>query len=138
MPQDNETAVYDLVKISPDGQHIVDLNCKGEYSMANFWYSIIVDGKAIEGREVVDSCIWSSDSRYFAVTEIPEGEYPQDGRFNVLLFDFERKRFSLITHPEDKGIRPVRFDGNNLICQTWRDSAEWSFAITTLQGWQPL
>lgn len=133
MQENNNTSVYDLVKLSPDRKHVVDLFYKGEYSMANYWYSLAIDGKQITGREVVDSCVWSEDSKYFAIAEIPAGENPRDGKFAVLVFDVEQGSFASVSHTD--GLRPVRFEENKLICLTWRGNTEFIVELATLD-WQ--
>ena len=104
-----------IVAFSPNGSHKANLLYMGEIRFGPPYYSLLVDELSFKNRVFGRSCLWSPDSRFFAVQEwetTSEGQAPQT---RLLLVDLESRRECVLSRAEGGFIVPKQFQDDKLI-----------------------
>lgn len=131
-----------LVISSPDQAKTASLTLAGEIRFGPPYYSLVVENYRFLERIFGDACLWSPDSRYFAIQEwetIQEAGGPQT---HLLLIDVDTKRECVVSRAENGFIVPLKFKNNNLIYRKEYfvppAAGEYEIEFLALNGWETL
>ena len=131
--------MQDIMVPSPDSVHKAVMRYAGEIRFGPAYYSLIINKISFGERVFGASCLWSPDSRYFAIQEwetIKESDGPQTG---LLLVDLPNRRECILSRAEKGFIAPKRFEREKLIYakQYYGQGriSEFEIEFLSLAGW---
>ena len=104
-----------IVAFSVNGSHTANLLYKGEIRFGPPYYSLKIDELSFKNRVFGRSCLWSPDSRFFAVQEWESTNEGQGPKTRLLLIDVEQKRECVLSRAEQGFIIPKKFEGDKLV-----------------------
>ncbi|MBA5203624.1 MULTISPECIES: hypothetical protein [Pectobacterium] len=127
-----------------DQQHTAMLIYVGEIRFGPPYFSLSIDGNALEGRVFGKELLWSPDSRYLAVQEwlsTAERDGPQTA---LLCIDVIEERQCQISQAVGGFIVPIRFEDDTLIYEKQyfgaerNGTTEYEIPFTALSRWSAL
>ena len=105
----------DIPVQSPNKLYKVILKYLGEIRFGPPYYSLTIDELSFKNRVFGRSCLWSPDSRFFAVQEWESTNEGQGPKTRLLLIDVEQKRECVLSRAEQGFIIPKKFEGDKLV-----------------------
>lgn len=105
----------DIIVPSPDLSHKAVMKYTGEIRFGPAYYSLMLDQRSFGGRVFGQSCLWSPDSRYFAVQEWESTRESDGPRTRLLLIDLPAEKQCLLSRAEQGFIVPKKFEAEKLI-----------------------
>jgi hypothetical protein len=131
-----------LFSISPDNSRKAVLDYANEIRFGPAYYYLRVDDISFGGRVFGNSCLWSPDSRFFAVQEWDSTSETQGPKTRLLLLDFETRRECILSRADGGFIVPKQFEGNKLIYAKKYPAKgienEFEIEFLTLDRWENL
>lgn len=127
-----------------DQQHTAMLIYVGEIRFGPPYFSLSIDGNALEERVFGKELLWSPDSRYLAVQEwlsTAERDGPQTA---LLCIDVIEERQCQISQAAGGFIVPIRFEDDTLIYEKQyfgaerNGTTEYEIPFTALSRWSAL
>ncbi|MEQ9885861.1 hypothetical protein [Pectobacterium zantedeschiae] len=127
-----------------DRQHRAMLICAGEIRFGPPYFSLSIDGKALEERVFGKEMLWSPDSRYLVVQEwlsTVERDGPQTA---LLCIDVLEEKQCQVSQAAGGFIVPVRFEDDKLIYEKQyfggerNGITEYEIPFTALPRWTTL
>jgi hypothetical protein len=104
-----------IVSVSPDNLRTAILEYANEIRFGPAYYTLKVDDISFGGRVFGNSCLWSPDSRFFAVQEWESTSETPGPKTHLLLLDFETRRACVLSRADGGFIVPKQFDRDKLI-----------------------
>jgi hypothetical protein len=98
---------------SPDGRHIAVLREAGVTDAGAPLSSLTIDRLAFGDRRFGDACLWSPDSRYFAIQEWIKLDDPAGAAMQLLLIDVERRQEAILAGTQGR-IEPTAFESGRV------------------------
>ena len=131
-----------IVVFSPNGSHTANLLYSGEIRFGPPYYSLTIDELSFKNRVFGRSCLWSPDSRFFAVQEWESTNEGQGPKTRLLSIDVEQKRECVLSRAEQGFIIPKKFEGDKLVYTKEYPGKgivnEFEIAFLTLNRWEDL
>nr|WP_240472584.1 hypothetical protein [Pectobacterium brasiliense] len=127
-----------------DRQHTAMLIYAGEIRFGPPYFSLSIDGKALDDRVFGKDMLWSPDSRYLAVQEwlsTAERDGPQTA---LLCVDVLEERQCQVSQAAGGFIVPMRFEDDKLIYEKQyfgaeiNGATEYEIPFTALPRWSTL
>lgn len=127
-----------------DRQHTAMLIYAGEIRFGPPYFSLSIDGKALDDRVFGKDMLWSPDSRYLAVQEwlsTAERDGPQTA---LLCVDVLEERQCQVSQAAGGFIVPMRFEDDKLIYEKQyfgaerNGTTEYEIPFTALSRWHAL
>jgi hypothetical protein len=105
---------------SPDGSHAAEFLYAGEIRFGPPFYTVELDGRLLSKRLFRKryfgaSCSWSSDSRYFALSEWLSRSESRGPETQVVVIDIPNRQECAVDRVRGGFAEPARFEGNTLI-----------------------
>jgi hypothetical protein len=105
----------ELATRSPDLLHNVVMRFVGEIRFGPAYYSLVIDELSFGNRVFGNACLWSPNSRFFAVQEWETTSEGHGPKTRLLLIDIIKKREYVLSRAEQGFIEPKKFEDNKLI-----------------------
>jgi hypothetical protein len=132
----------DIIATSPDLEHRAELRYAGEIRFGPAYYSLVLDTFRFRDRVFGKACLWSPDSRFFAVQEWEttiEGHGPQT---RLLMIDLKTSMEGVLSRAENGFIVPKSFEGTKLIYMKEffapHSTREFEIEFPSLKRWENL
>lgn len=127
-----------IAVVSPDRKHVVWLTYQTEVPYTEAYYTLTADDVSFGSREFWDACLWSADSRFFAIAEVRfDGRYTIRNR--LILLDFETRMECIVASTNQARVKPIQFKEKELVYEVSKDEApvlkEVSLANVPPPGW---
>lgn len=115
----NENETTAKIVLSPDGSHAAKFLYAGEIRFGPPYYKVEVDGRllsklSLQKRVFGVGCLWSSDSRYLALSEWLSRLESRGPDTQLVVIDIQNRREHVVERMRGGFADPVRFEGNTL------------------------
>lgn len=110
----------------------------GEIPFGPEYYSLAVDGISFGERIFGYSCLWSPDSRFFAIQEWMTNDPKRGPQTRLLLIDVREKAEAAVCSAETGFVEPRTFSGEKIVCLAAYYRPTGSGQLVRSEEWQEI
>src|SRR3989339_1070887 len=100
---------------SPNKKHKAIITESGEIRFGPVLYSLIIDETSFGERCFGKDCLWSPDSRYFAIQEFDRNEYKYGPKTSLVLMAIEENKECLLSKADQGFIIPKYYENDSIV-----------------------